>query len=302
MSLEKLKIGFSDMWGYENYQFNSHDNYFTDLFSLIYDVEVTNENPDILIYSVFGTDYKKYNCKKIFFTGENFSKERIPEHYNSADVILSHYDDSDREILLPLWVIFINWFKKSQPRPLPSNPTYLVDLDFIQTDRKKFLSNDRKFCAFINNSFVNDRVELFKALSEFRQVDSLGTLFNNVGGAIRGSEQTKIEALKNYKFTIAFENSYHSGYNTEKIIQPLEAGCIPIYKGGERVLRYFNQNAFINATNLSTEEVKNRVIEIFENREKYEEMVLAKPLKIDNIFADFHPTVVLYKIMTILYK
>lgn len=300
-----MKLGFSDMWGYDEYQFNPHDNYFTDLFSG-FNLEITNDNPDLLIYSVFGNDYKKYDCKKIFFTGENFSKERIPDHYNSADVVLSHYDDSEKEILLPLWVIFLNWFNKPQPRPLPSNPTYLVDFDLIQNNRERFITNPRNFCAFINNSYVQDRVEMLEALNtqshekEYQSVHSLGKLYNNMGGALRGSEKDKVDALKRYKFTIAFENSYHSGYNTEKIIQPFEAGCIPIYRGGERVLKYFNEKAFIYSTNLSIAETKDRVFDIFENREKYEAMLLEKPLILENIMSDFAPSVVLEKIKNIL--
>jgi hypothetical protein len=297
---EKLKLNFTDMWGYDNYQFNPHDNYFTDMFSLKYDVVITANKPDLLIYSVFGQEFKKYDCKKIFFTGENFSKERIPDHYNLADLVLSHYDDSEKEVLFPLWVIFINWFNKKQPRPLPSNPTYLVNLDDIQNNRERFLKN-RKFCAFINNNPIDDRMELFNRLNNYRRVDSWGNLFNNVGKPLRGSEQDKINLLSDYKFTVAFENSYHSGYNTEKIIQPLEAGCIPLYSGGERVSRYFNTGSFLYRQAYDTpEHYIQQIKSINENQDIYENMVMTNPLLMDNIMNDFDPHKILNKLTTIL--
>ena len=35
----KLKLAFSDMWGFEDYQFNPRDNYFTDLLLYIYEIK-----------------------------------------------------------------------------------------------------------------------------------------------------------------------------------------------------------------------------------------------------------------------
>lgn len=300
---EKLRINFTDMWGYEQYQFNAHDNYFTDLLSLKYDIEITSDKPDLLIYSVFGSDFKKYDCKKVFFTGENFSKEKIPDHYNSADLVMSHYDDSEKELLFPLWVIFINWFNKEQPRPLPSNPTFLVDFDQIQNNRERFLTPNRRFCAFINNSPVDDRVHLFNELSKYKTVGSHGKLFNNVGSALRGSEQDKIDLLRFYKMTIAFENSYHTGYNTEKIIQPFAAGCIPIYKGGERVLKYFNMNSFVYANNTafnSEQEFYEKIYKIDQDEKLWKDIVMEKPLFMDAIMNDFAPEKILNRIVSIL--
>ena len=53
--MNTLKIYFEDMWGYDTYQFNLHDNYFVNLFKQNYNV-VIDPNPDILIYSVFGSN------------------------------------------------------------------------------------------------------------------------------------------------------------------------------------------------------------------------------------------------------
>lgn len=294
----KLKLAFSDMWGFEDYQFNPHDNYFTDLFKTKFNVEINQNNPDLLIYSVFGNNYKNFNCKKILFSGENLDagKGEIP-HYDDSDVTLSHYEDWPKEIFMPLWVIFVNWFNKDQPRPLPSNPTYTVSLDLIQKNRDRFLK-DRKFCAFINNNQIQDRIELFTQLNDSQRVDSFGSLFNNAGKTLRGSQQDKVKLLEDYKFNIAFENSYHKGYNTEKIIEPLEAGCIPLYNGGEKVKDYFNPSSFLYYKDFeSMDTYVTQILNIHINQDLYEEMVLCPPLNLENIYRDLKPEVVLNSLL-----
>ena len=43
----------------------------------------------------------------------------------------------------------------------------------------------------------------------------------------------KSETMKNYKYALCFENSYHPGYITEKIFDAFSAGTIPLYWGSE---------------------------------------------------------------------
>ena len=145
-----LKIAFSDTWGFEDrsasgnilsYVLNPYDNYFTDLFSQKFNVTIDNNNPDLLVYGVYGQNYKNYKCRKILFSGENLraTKKDIP-NYNDSDITLSHYEEENKEIFMPLWVLHTNWFNKTQPRPLPSNPTYSISLDKIIYNRERFLS------------------------------------------------------------------------------------------------------------------------------------------------------------------
>ena len=265
-------------------------------------MEIVNSNPDILIYGVYGHNYRNFNCKKILFSGENLraAKEDIP-HYEDSDVCLSYYSDKPKEIFVPLWIIHTNWFDKKQPRPLPCNPAYCITLKKIQDNRQRFLKKERKFCAFINNNPIQDRMDLFNHLHSRKHIDSFGKLLNNTGAALRGSQKDKVDLLWDYKFTISFENSYHAGYNTEKITEPMEVGCIPIYNGGERVKEYFNPDSFIDFKDFtSIEKLSNRILEIDSDKDLYEHMVLAPPLKMDKIMKDFKPSTVLNKILTAL--
>lgn len=89
---------------------------------------------------------------------------------------------------------------------------------------------ERKFCNFVysNNKHSDPlRIELFEKLSEYSLVDSGGGLMNNMGGRVGD----KLEFLRQYKFTIAAENSLVDGYTTEKLIEPLMMGSVPIYWG-----------------------------------------------------------------------
>ena len=300
-----LKVAFADMWGFVDrtsqgdlpYEFNPHDNYFTDLFSQQYNVIIDQNKPDLLIYSVFGNSYTQYNCKKILFSGEHKtrSKNHLP-HYKDSDVTLSHYTDELKEIFMPLWVLHTNWFNKTQPRPLPNNPCYSITFEKITKNRERFLTK-RKFCLFLNNNPIEDRMQLFDLLQARQAVDSYGTLSNNTGKTLRGTQHDKVNLLHEYRFNIAFENCYHPGYVTEKIIEPFEAGCIPLYSGGERVKDFFNSNSFFYRQDYPTVEAYvSNIFDVMNDDEKYAAMVLENPLKEEAIYKEFAPSVMLNKI------
>ena len=66
---KKLKLAFCDFWG--GFEVNptgkeNFDNVFYRILSEKFDIEIS-DNPDFLIYSVFGNQHAHYNCKKIFF-------------------------------------------------------------------------------------------------------------------------------------------------------------------------------------------------------------------------------------------
>ncbi len=61
------------------------------------------------------------------------------------------------------------------------------------------------------------------------------------------SGDDKIQVLKNYRFCVCFENTYHiPGYITEKIFACFAAGCVPIYYGAPNVTSYIPENCFID--------------------------------------------------------
>lgn len=134
----------------------------------------------------------------------------------------------------------------------------------------------RKFCNFIySNRHVGYgaaiREKFCQYLAEYKKVDCPGAALNNMKDAISPRYgdwiQGKIDFIKNYKFTIAFENAYDAGYITEKITHPLLAGSLPIYKGAPDVAINFNKESFINADNFKNFEELVEYIDYLDNNE-----------------------------------
>jgi len=76
-------------------------------------------------------------------------------------------------------------------------------------------------------------------------------------GVIPGfsSSQKKLRTLKNYRFTICFENTHTTpGYITEKIFDSFAAGSIPVYWGPENVTDFIPDNCFIDYRNFKDNE------------------------------------------------
>ncbi len=264
------------MWGYDQYLFSPSKNYFTDLLSLYFDIQLDNLNPDLLIYSCFGDEHHRYNCRKIFFTGENSVPEgvrrKIYPDYSECDISFSYFNTSEKNLYFPLWVLFVNWFQWELPLPLPSNPSYLVEIDYLfdkKVEVAEKLFDLKKECMFMNNNPVEDRIMLYKALLNFFDISSYGKLFNNTGGPVRGSEEEKHKILKKYRSTISYENTIRHGYNTEKIIQPYSEYCLSVYSGGLDE-ECFNKDALIVAQDYKClDSLVDEVVDTVNDREKW---------------------------------
>jgi hypothetical protein len=78
-------------------------------------------------------------------------------------------------------------------------------------------------------------------------VDAGGRVLNNIGYLV----DDKLKFQSKYKFSIAFENSEHPGYTTEKLVHPKLVDSIPIYWGNPVVDKDWNTKSFINAYNFT---------------------------------------------------
>lgn len=152
---------------------------------------------------------------------------------------------------------------------------------------ENILPKKTKFCAFLFSHDAEPRNQFFHMLSKYKQVDAIGkapTKFlgprppqRKDRGAHDPSKGTyndgAVSAYTPYKFVIAFENSSHNGYVTEKIINPMFAGAIPIYWGAPDVNKQFNINSFINA-NDGLQQAINKIKELDQNDELYQKMLM----------------------------
>ena len=70
-----------------------------------------------------------------------------------------------------------------------------------------------------------------------------------------GKVGDKAEVYHQYKFALAFENMKDvNGYVSEKILDCLTAGIVPIYKGADDISKYIPQNCFIPYDQFETPE------------------------------------------------
>lgn len=68
----------------------------------------------------------------------------------------------------------------------------------------------------------------------------------------RGPVVSKIETLKNYRFSVCFENARDiEGYITEKIFDSLFAGCIPIYWGAPDIEKWIPAPLYLDFSKFS---------------------------------------------------
>jgi hypothetical protein len=130
-----------------------------------------------------------------------------------------------------------------------------------------------RFCNFIySNPRAVERIAFLDSLSSYKRVDSGGKIRNNIGGPVLD----KMKFIAASKFTIAFENESVSGYATEKIIQPLLVGSIPIYWGDPSIELDFNPEAFVNVHRYSSfDEVVAEIERIDQNEDLWRRYVTA---------------------------
>lgn len=237
--------------------------------SKVYNLNFT-EDPDFVFYSIARRKRSNYkNCVKIFFTGENL----VPD-FNKCDYALS--------------LSYIDYYGRHFKRSPLEGMKWLYG-PFNATRNFGKNMTQRKFCNFIYSDSnkgregVVARERLFDLLSEYKHVDSPGEVKNNMKDAIEPRNGNwragKFEFIKDYKFTIAFENSNSYGYTTEKLTDALFAHTIPIYFGNPAVGLEYNKKAFIHANDYdSLEDVVKKVIELDNDDEAYLAMLNEPPL------------------------
>ncbi len=230
------------------------------------EIEIS-DNPDFLFFAPFGTEHHKFsNCVKIFICGEPLSP-----NFNECDYAVC-YDPiqyGSRYMVRPVY------FRDSMPEKIN------------MTDEQAL---NRKFCNFV---YSNDkyglgsklRVEFAKRLMKYKHVDCPGKVLNNMKDGIGARNSSdwvgdKLKFIKQYKFTIAFENCSCNGYTTEKLIHPLIAHSLPIYWGNPDVDKNFNMNAFVYANGYENrlDELVEMIIDLDKNDDKYLKMLHAKPM------------------------
>ena len=102
-----IKISYTDWWitEYCGGNFDYENNFFTNLLSEYYNIQIVDpkDNPDVLLYSVFGDSHKQLTAKrKIFYSGESVSQR------DDADFNITFHEYGLKNCRLPLWLCYLN--------------------------------------------------------------------------------------------------------------------------------------------------------------------------------------------------
>ncbi len=199
--------------------------------------QLIEQNANIVnVYSCFGSRenimWDNSSNIKIFYTGENVSH---PPFQKYSDHLIDYVDlsigferlDNPKYLRYPLWI----WYNFKTDDSIE-----IIKSKIEKWENRKYDSGfyKRRFGSLIASHDRNGlRKECFDLLSKKYKISCAGNLLNNTDELRVLFNDNKIKYLENFKFNIAFENSNHKFYTTEKIFDSIVAGCLPIYWGSD---------------------------------------------------------------------
>jgi alpha(1,3/1,4) fucosyltransferase len=238
--MDKLKVAFLDFWPEI-----IDENIFLPILKKHFDVEVTTNNPDVVIHSIFGgmKQSPNYKCKKILFIGENYRAKNYESDYS---ISFDHHDEKNYR--LPLWQFYLIL------RP---------ELKEVLINRSNNTESFERFCSFsVSNPANFFRNAFFDQLHQYKRVNSYGRFKTNDLGLQQASQGKYWRDAKydfflkhTHKFAITYEHSSYPYYCTEKLMDGFLAGSIPIYWGSTTVHEEFNEKSFVNVIRFSNKDL-----------------------------------------------
>lgn len=123
---------------------------------------------------------------------------------------------------------------------------------------------EKKLCTLVSTNLTSPHPnELYsereKAITYFENVQEKGFEFYGrqwdaaTHPSYQGTTENKIDTIKNYRFSICYENIHSiEGYVTEKIFDCFAAGNVPIYWGASNIDTYIPKNCFIDRRAFAT--------------------------------------------------
>ena len=279
MSRPVVKINFVDFGSFQP-AIDVFIKSFTSAIETFADIEIS-DNPDFLICGCYGGDHWDYDCVKIYYSTEEHEPDFNVYDYAIGQSVVQMYD---RYLYEPQYLSYRFYENTKKALEKHKHPD-------------EYFLGKKKFCNFIYSNGHADkfRENTFHALNAYKHVDSAGKFLNNMGSdQIAGErfkgdwEKSKIEFMKDYRFTIAFGNAQRYDYADEKIFDAWNAGTIPVFWGDPKLKEKFNTEAYIDCCDCKTaEEVVERVKEIEEDPEKYLAMQKAPILKEGSEWYDY---------------
>jgi len=221
----------------------------------IFNIYSVNKNDNVILFDDISIGF----ITAYHFKNPQETIDILRQKYTNIYIIIVDGEPLDLTNTTPDMIISTKHEKKYFPSNIPiiyvpyfaylfrqnlniSHLNLLVKTNFIEPVKQYF-------CAFITSNCsgffkgVKMRLDFFKLLEKRTgRVHSLGKCLNNFPS--ESIEKDNINILKPYKFCICFENE--DRYNSEKIIYPIIANCIPIYYGSSIYRKFFNPKRIID--------------------------------------------------------
>jgi len=262
--MEKLKVALCNFWPEIN-----DENIFLPILQKHFDVEITTNNPDIVIHSIFGgvTEAQKYKCKKILFIGENYRAKNYGSDYS---ISFDPHDETNYR--LPLWQFYLILNPKLKDLlfgPRVNHEKFDRGMSFVVSNPANFFRNafydavksDSSIQTFSYGRFKTNNFELQRASQGKYWRDAKFEFFSKI----------------KHKYNICFEHSSYPYYCTEKLMDAYLAGSIPIYWGDPKINEDWNKDAFINVGKLGTDNTI-KLIKEFETNNHLFNKIYTEPI------------------------
>jgi Glycosyltransferase family 10 (fucosyltransferase) C-term len=186
-------------------------------------------------------DRKEPALNRIWYTGENL---RAPHDIFDLTLSFDRTDLMTNNLYFPIWKYRLDWGFEIGETEIQPKPEELAKARDVGV--KSILN----MCAF-SRTTEPSRQRLFAAIERCLKVDKYGAAFDR-------PVESKLKTSLNYSLQLCPENALRPGYVTEKLQEAWVAANLPVWEG-LHVDEIFNTDAFIDLTNLTTEEISQRV-------------------------------------------
>lgn len=265
--------------------------------------EIVNNNPDYTI--VFGkTDWDKLETTKkntIYFSQEPVWAPSQPKdniHNFCEKIFISDKEfypflPEYKEILLPMfyggrgdldyrdeW----DWSQKMFTKDFSHEKTEIISsvVTNAWNSHLNYLSNPVK-----SRIIYKERTDLMNLIcNNFSEVKLWGSFQENNGINFMGVAWNKLVSLRQFKFSICFENTIQKNYVSEKFWDCILTDTIPIYFGCSNIDEHISEEYFINMTeNLDDNDfILDKISYIIHNSDELYQNYLPKIKELKSMF------------------